>query len=89
MALPGKVVGRLVQTVRALDTETSEKLRGKAPSCLAHLRETGPTTLTELTKAFSTARSIVEKLEALGLVAVERSEVAVGSLSRAVQRDAA
>jgi primosomal protein N' (replication factor Y) len=86
-ALPGKVVGRLVQTVRALDIESSEKLRGKAPALLQHLKEAGPTTLSELTKSFSTARSIVEKLESIGLVAVERAEVAVDPYREPVARD--
>lgn len=86
-ALPGKVVGRLVQIVRALDGEPSEPLRGKAPELLAHLREVGPTALAELSKTFSTARSIVEKLEKLRLVAVERAEVAVDPFREPVERD--
>ena len=86
-ALPGKVVGRLVQTVKATGLEPTEKLRGRAPELIAYLREAGPQTLAELGERFSSARSLVARLEKLGLVEVTRVEVSVDPYREPVERD--
>ncbi len=86
-ALPGKVLGRLVQVVSSCDVPVPEKLKGRAPELLAYLRENGPTPLPELTRQFSSARGLVSRLSELGLVSVERREQSVDPFTQPVERD--
>src|SRR5690606_38121900 len=53
---------------------TSELPRGQAAPLLEHLRTSGPQEASALTQEFSTARSILKKLSALGLVQLDRRE---------------
>lgn len=74
-APPVRLVGRLVQVVRAVDGATAEPPRGQAREILAELRERGPAEQRALSARFKNARSAVTSLEKAGLVEVtKRSE---------------
>ncbi len=73
-----KAVGQLVTTVEAVDDpkpdqEQENRLRGNAQRLLARVREQGSVTLAELCVEFSTARTIVPRLAAVGLLRVVRT----------------
>jgi primosomal protein N' (replication factor Y) (superfamily II helicase) len=88
-SLPARVVGRMVQVVRALERDVPEGLKGRAPEVLALLKAEGPKTLAALVKDFSTARAVVDKLAGLGLVEVERLEQNLDPFTQPVERDTA
>ena len=82
-----RVVGRVVQ-VASTTLLAPTGLRGKAPELWAFLKESGPTELPLLVERWSSARTLVKRLEALGAVSVETREAAANTFfSSAVPRD--
>ncbi len=68
-------LGRMVLNVSAVPTITvSEKLSEQARALRSHLLAHGPVTIPELGKTWRSARSIVKRLQGLGLVTLERVE---------------
>ncbi|HEX3775160.1 MAG TPA: primosomal protein N' [Polyangiaceae bacterium] len=81
-------VGRMIERASAVaGAAMPEKLKGNALALLEHLRAEGPTTLSELSKQWSTARAAVKKLIALGVVTVERVEAQPDPFLVKVERD--
>jgi primosomal protein N' (replication factor Y) len=83
----GRVVGRVVQVASATLLEPVG-LRGKGPELWAFLKESGPTELSLLSERWSSARTLVKRLSALGAVAVETREAASNTFfASSVPRD--
>ncbi len=68
-----KLVGHAVQVARATGVEP-EKASPRARELLKLLTEAGPTPLSALEEKFSSARSMVKKLVALGAAAIDEQE---------------
>lgn len=87
-----KAVGHLVQVARLSENhetllQSASLPRGKATELIERLRE-GPKEVSRLADEFSTARSILKKLEGAGLVALSREEKQTDRFfSHAVDRD--
>jgi primosomal protein N' (replication factor Y) len=77
---PAKQVGgRKVAVARPTDKiEAPGTLRGQAAGVLATLRSEGEATVARLEERFGNARAALKKLEALGLVAIDKREEAKG-----------
>ena len=72
-----KAGGRRVQVARAVAGATVAKPpRGQAAQVIEHLREHGPTPLSDLTKRWGNARAAVRRLVAEGVAMVEEQEAA-------------
>lgn len=74
-----QAVGRLVQSVRAVDrlewpTPEVELPRGSAKEVLAWLEENGETEISVLQKRYPSARNAIKRLKSLGVVQVARTE---------------
>lgn len=82
------VGGRLVQVVIATDATTDQPLRGAAAAVLAQVRAAGQLPVARLQESVPSARGAIKKLQALGLVTVERRETPADPLfSQPVERD--
>jgi primosomal protein N' (replication factor Y) len=83
-----RAVGRLVQSVSAAPGAVlPEGLRSNARELFCDLLEHGPRSLRELEKSWGTARGIVKRLEAQGLVVRTRVQEADDPFAVAVERD--
>lgn len=70
-----KAVGRLVQIATLVtDVQVGQVPKGKSEQLLARLEERGPTEVSLLIQEFSTARTLLKKLESLGRVKLDRKE---------------
>ncbi len=69
-----RVVGRLVQTARAVGP-LPDGLRGQARPLLEFLAQAGTTPVSELAERFSNARAAVKRLAALGALVVEEAQL--------------
>jgi primosomal protein N' (replication factor Y) len=68
-----KLVGQVVQVARATGVQP-EKASARARELLRVLQDSGPKPLSELEEQFSSARSMVKKLVALGAAAIDEEE---------------
>jgi primosomal protein N' (replication factor Y) (superfamily II helicase) len=80
--------GRMRQLVTAAPGVLApDELKGNASALLAHLKKDGPQSSSELAKKWSTARTIIKRLESLALVTLERVEARPDPFFAQVPRD--
>jgi primosomal protein N' (replication factor Y) (superfamily II helicase) len=84
----GHATGRMVQLVSAVGgAQIPAGLKGNALAVLEHLRKGGAQSSAELAKKWSTARSVVKRLESLSLVTLSRVEARPDPFFAQVPRD--
>ena len=69
-----RAVGRLVQVARALEDRGALQPEGQARAVYEALRERGPTPVSELQRQWPNARSAIQRLQKLDLVALDKLE---------------